>query len=276
MDALRAAQPETGPWLGLLALAFEECANPAWETVATATRLLPVRTAGTPLLAGATIPIDARLADAWVRRMLERAGESGPEATSLRAAAGNHSLDALEVLEAAVNADGERLSAIAGGIGVDGEAFAAVAGLTPLPLLQAMRRHFGPASDPHWSAGYCPVCGDWPLLAEQRGLERARRLRCGRCGDDWAQPGIRCPYCGVIGHSARAALVSEQDGEARKVETCLQCRGYLKSVSTLRAWAGDEIPLADLATIDLDLAALEREFTRPAPRRLDPAVRVTG
>jgi FdhE protein len=276
MDTLLAAQPETRPWLALLTLVFEECANPAWETVAAATRLLPVRTAGTPLLAGATIPIDARLADTWVRRVLERAGQTGAEAASLRAAAGTRSLDALEVLEAAVNADVERLGAIAGGIGVDPEAFAAVAGLTPLPLLQALRRHFGPASDPQWSAGYCPVCGDWPLLAEQRGLERARRLRCGRCGSDWAQPGIRCPYCGVIGHASRAALVSEQDGEARKVETCLQCRGYLKNVSTLRAWAGDEIPLADLATVDLDLAALEREFTRPATRRLDPAVRATG
>ena len=121
-----------------------------------------------------------------------------------------------------------------------------------------------------------PLCGGWPHLAEQRGLERTRRLRCARCGGDWAQPGVRCPYCGVVGHEARAALVSEQDGEARKVETCSACRGYLKSVSTLRAWAGDEVALIDLATVDLDLVALEREFERPEPRRLEPGVRVTG
>lgn len=276
MDTLLAAQPETGPWLALLTLALEECANPAWAVAAGATHLPPERKAGTPLLVGATILVDARLADAWVRRVLERAGRTGPEGTSLRAAAGNRSLDALAVLEAAVNADGERLHAMADSFGVDAEAFAAVVGLTPLPLLQALRRHFDPAIDPPWSEGYCPICGDWPLLAEQRGLERARRLRCGRCGSDWAQPGIRCPYCGVIGHAARSALISEQDGEARKVETCLQCRGYLKIVSTLRAWAGDEVPLADLATVDLDLVALEREFVRPAPTPLRPAVGVTG
>jgi FdhE protein len=108
------------------------------------------------------------------------------------------------------------------------------------------------------------------LLAEQRGLDRARRLRCGRCGGDWAQPGIRCPYCGVIGHQARAALVSEQDGEARRVETCLSCRGYLKAISTLRAWPGDEVALADLASIELDLVALDRDFTRPDPKPLEP------
>ena len=67
----------------------------------------------------------------------------------------------------------------------------------------------------------------------------------------------------MVGHEARAALVSEQDGEARKVETCSACRGYLKSVSTLRAWAADEVALTDLATVDLDLVALERAFERP-------------
>ena len=80
----------------------------------------------------------------------------------------------------------------------------------------------------------------------------------------------------MVGHEARAALVSEQDGEARKVETCSACRGYLKSVSTLRAWAGDEVALIDLATVDLDLVALERAFERPQPRRLEPGVQVVG
>ena len=45
---------------------------------------------------------------------------------------------------------------------------------------------------------------------------------------------------------------------------------------TLRAWAGDEVPLADLATVELDLAALEREYERPAPRRLEPGARVVA
>ena len=145
-----------------------------------------------------------------------------------------------------------------------------------MPLLHALRRRFGPGLDPRWHEGWCPFCGGWPHLAEQRGLERTRRLRCARCGGDWAQPGVRCPYCGVVGHEARAALVSEQDGEARKVETCSACRGYLKSVSTLHALAGDEVALTDLATVDLDLVALERAFERPEPRPLDPGVRVTG
>ena len=278
MDVLLASQPETASWLGVLSIVLEEAADgppgAPWDAVAVATTLQTERSPGTPLLAGAQIPIDGRLADHWVRRVLALAAEVGPEAIGLRAAAGPTAFDTLAFLEAAVNADGDRLDAIAISFNLDADALAAVAALAVMPLLQALRRRFGPAADPRWNEGCCPICGGWPHLAEQRGLERARRLRCARCGGDWAQAGIRCPYCDVVGHEARAALVSEQDGEARKVETCSSCRGYLKSISTLRAWAGDEVALADLATVDLDLVALERHFERPQPRRLQPPARL--
>ncbi|MCA9863970.1 MAG: formate dehydrogenase accessory protein FdhE, partial [Thermomicrobiales bacterium] len=143
---------------------------------------------------------------------------------------------------------------------------AAVTDLAAAPLLQALRRRFAPVASAPWHEGCCPICGDWPRLAEIRGLERERHLRCARCGSDWQQPGVRCAFCDAAGQGTRATLVSEQDGEARKVETCTRCRGYLKVVSTLRAWPGDEVCLADLATIDLDLAALERNYERPEPR----------
>jgi FdhE protein len=297
IDTLLASQPETAPWLGVLSAVLEEAVQPAWDAVAASTVLadtqssivshqssaltthdsrLTTRSSSPPLLAGARIPIAAPLADRWVRRLLALAAEAGPEAIGLRAAANSVTLDARAFLEAAVNADGDRLEALARSLDIDPDALAAVAALAVMPFLHALRRRFGSGVDPRWHEGWCPLCGGWPHLAEQRGLERTRRLRCARCGGDWAQPGVRCPYCGVVGHEARAALVSEQDGEARKVETCSACRGYLKSVSTLRAWDGDEVALTDLATVDLDLVALERAFERPAPRRLDPGVRVTG
>ena len=274
IDLLLASQPEAATWLGTLSTVLEEAADPAWDAIAAAATLQMEHSPATPLLAGARIPVNARFADHWVRRLLVLAAEVGPEAIVLRAAASDNAFDALAFLEAAVNADGDRLDDVARSLNVDAEVLAAVAALAAMPLLQALRRRFGPAVDPRWDEGYCPICGGWPHLAEQRGLERVRRLRCARCGGDWAQPGIRCPYCGVIGHEARAALVSEQDGEARKVETCSACRGYLKSVSTLRPWAGDEVSLADLATVDLDLVALERDFERPEPRRLEPPARL--
>jgi FdhE protein len=303
IDILLGSQPETAPWLGVLSAVLEEATEPTWDAVAASTTLADAsreveqarsrggdsffstsrqhdfspRSPRPPLLAGARIPIDAPRADRWVRRMLALTAEAGPDAIGLGAAAGDVTLDARSFLEAAVNADGDRLEALARSLDVDPVALAAVAALAVMPLLHALRRRFGSleALDPRWDEGWCSLCGGWPHLAEQRGLERARRLRCARCGGDWAQPGVRCPYCGVVGHEARAALVSEQDGEARKIETCSACRGYLKSVSTLHAWADDEVALTDLATVDLDLVALERDYERPEPRRLDPGVQMT-
>ncbi len=276
IDTLGKEQPETKPWLAVLTAALEAATDPVWERAAAGTRLMPEREPGMPLLAGAQVPLGERDAARWVRRMFSLAGEAGTEGAPLRAAARASTLEALGLLEAAINVDEARLSMMAERLDVDPDALMAVAAVAAMPLLQALRRHFAPATDPSWSEGSCPICGGWPLLAEQRGLERVRRLRCGRCGGDWAQPGIRCPYCDATGHATRSALVPELDGVSRRVETCDQCLGYLKSMATLRAWDGDDVVLADLATIDLDLAALEREYLRPRPRLLTRSVRVIG
>lgn len=276
IDSLLAAQPETAPLLAVLTAVLEEVQGGQWESIAANTLLRPERSPGTPLLAGAVISLDERRLDAWARRVLDLAGGTSPEAASFAAAARSPRLDARALVQAALNADSDGLASIAATLDVAPDALAVAADLVAMPLMQALRRRFGPAVEAHWSAGWCPVCGGWPLLAELRGLDRARRLRCGHCGSDWAQPGIRCPYCDAIGAAYRAALVPEGNTESRKVETCTQCRGYLKSISTLRAWPGDEVCLADLATVDLDIVALERDFARPDPRALEPGVRVTG
>jgi FdhE protein len=274
INSLSQAQPEAGPWLAVLEAALAEAADPVWDAAAATATLHPERTPGMPLLAGADIPVDRHRVDRWVRRLLALAGEAASAAIPLRAAAHDDALDANAILEAAINGDGNRLEGIAQSFGLDPETLGAVAPLAVMPLLQALRRRFGSAVDPRWSEGVCPVCGGWPTLAEQRGLERARRLRCGRCSGDWAQPGIRCPFCDMTGHQHRSALVAADDRESRRVETCAACRGYLKNISTLRAWAGDEVVLADLATIELDLVAVEREYERPVARPLTPRARL--
>src|SRR4051812_19329734 len=101
MDLLLASQPETASWLAVLSSALEEADNPAWDGVAASTTLQAEHAPGTPILAGARIPIAASLADRWVRRVLVLAAEAGPEAVGLRAAAGDVALDPRALLEAA-------------------------------------------------------------------------------------------------------------------------------------------------------------------------------
>src|SRR5688500_14534626 len=116
IDSLLASQPETAPWLGVLSAVLEEAADgtpgASWDTIAASAALQAEHAPGTPLLAGARIPIDARLADRWVRRVLALAAEAGPEAVGLRAAADDDPsgapLDARAFLEAAVTAEARK------------------------------------------------------------------------------------------------------------------------------------------------------------------------
>jgi FdhE protein len=108
------------------------------------------------------------------------------------------------------------------------------------------------------------VCAAWPILAEVRGLEGERRLRCARCAGDWRTQWLACPYCGTDDHTRLASLVVEATADRRKIEACRECSGYVKTLTTLAAADAAALRLLDLSTVDLDVAALERGFTRPS------------
>ena len=274
LDLLARAQPESGPWLALATEAAREAGEPGWKQAADDTVLQPDQSSPAPILTGERVTLDRSFAEGWFRRLLAQAGNAGPAAAPLASAAKGGRLDAVALLEAAVNQDAPRLTEQAGALGVDADALSAVSQLATVPLLQACRQRFAAAVPGDWSEGCCPVCGAWPTVAESRGLARARHLRCARCGADWGAIAFRCPYCGNADHRQLGSLISETEGEARRVDTCDRCRGYVKTVATLRAWAADEVALADVATVDLDLAAIERDYFRPEASAVDLRLQV--
>jgi FdhE protein len=142
-------------------------------------------------------------------------------------------------------------------------ALASVTHLAALPLLRACAAGLQNQIPASWAHGYCPICAAWPALAERRGLDRSRRLRCGRCAAEWEIEWLLCVYCGERDHQRLGSLVPEGSGELVNVETCASCRGYLKSVAALQAIPPFNLLLEDLATIELDLVAMDRGYTRP-------------
>jgi FdhE protein len=260
------ARPEYRPWLALLAEAERALRDPLWaHGVSVRTDAASSRPASqAPRLDGAVIAVEARGADRFVRHLFQRAALAGGPA-SLRVAARDENLDALSVLEAAVCQDASGLEGWGRRLRVSAAVLSTMAGLAATPLLHACRRTWQEAGPPlGWTQGYCPVCGAWPTVAEAQGLERRRQLRCGRCGSDWPTMWLSCPYCGNGDHSALGSLTVGESGlETRKIETCLLCRGYLKILTTLQATPPEAIAFVDLATIELDVAALERGYARP-------------
>jgi FdhE protein len=230
----------------------------------------------TPLLHDARLTVDVAGTDQFVRRLFSVAGESGESAAALRAAAHDARLDAPALLEAAIRQDARCLDDRAAGLGVGPLVLRAVAAVAVTPLLNACRRAWNDGPPAGWRQGYCPVCGAWPTFAEARGLERSRQLRCARCGGDWRTDWLRCPYCDNADHARLAALVADTPLETRKVETCEACRGYVKSITTLRATPVHEVTLVDLDTVELDIAALERGYARPDEPACVMRTRVVG
>jgi FdhE protein len=261
VQALAREYPDWQPWLLVIEAVVREATESNWESYVPP-RAEP-QAADVPLLAGVTIAVDLGKVRRWQQRLLQTAARSGApkmsSLTSVEKTAGNTAA----LFEAALCEDGRGLKRLAGDLGVDADAFSAVSLLIPMPFLHACNRRSASLRTPGWTAGYCPTCGAWPTFAEVRGIERSRYSRCGRCGAEWQAHGLFCSYCGNTDHKELGSLVPENSGSARAIDTCNRCRGYLKTFTKLQGSAAPKIMLDDLASVDLDIAALEQGFKRP-------------
>jgi FdhE protein len=261
LDAAAQRHPDGRAWLTLLAETLRELDAPAWVTVMPQPD--PERPAAAPLLAGVTLAVDPTLVRRWVRRLLQQAAKVTTPSTAPLAAVDTRRFDPLPLHEAAVCLDEPRLADLAKANGTDPGALGALMQLATMPLLQACGRYLAQQVPIDWSYGYCPVCGAWPILAEVRGLERTHRWRCGRCGGDWGLALLRCPYCGEANHQRLGSITAEDDEAACAVDTCLTCRGYVKTRAVLQPTPPYAVVLEDLATVEWDIVALERGYRRP-------------
>jgi len=240
VDQVRSQNPESERWLGLVEAAFAESGSDgAWgDAVLTVMEERPVRA---PILHQSQIAVRRRVLHRWVREILDLASADG-------------SLEPVELLEAALCQDDSRLEA---------PELRVIAQMAALPLLQTCGRALHDQVPASWREGYCPVCGAWPTLAEFRGLERKRWLRCGRCATGWEVAWLRCPFCDETQHANLGYLAPEEGETTRKVEVCDSCKGYVKAEPTVKHLAPWEIVLDDLATVPLEVAALDRGYHRP-------------
>jgi len=253
--------PDGRAWLTLLAETLRELKAPAWTAIVPQPE--PERPVAAPLLAGVTLAVDPNMVRRWVRRLLQQAGKVVSPNTAPLATIDTRHFDPLPLLEAAICLDDPRLVDLAQADGADPGALGALMQLATMPLLQACGRSLARQVPIDWSSGYCPVCGAWPTLAEVRGLERTHRWRCGRCGGDWGLALLRCPYCGEASHQRLGSLTTENNDATCIVDTCLTCKGYIKTRAVLQPTPPYAVVLEDLSTVDWDIVALERGYRRP-------------
>lgn len=247
-------------WIDVLGVAVES----SWEQSAAALTHGSV-THGAPLLHEQTLPLDARAARDLLRRLAATAARADvPGAAQLHDSVTHESrLDALALLESAIMFDQARRESVAADLRAPLPLLATLADLAVLPLLLACgRRATTLMPNIPWRHGFCPLCAAWPTLAELRGLERERWLRCGRCGAGWRFRHQCCVFCGNTAHETLGYLAPEADRESRRAVTCGQCRSYVKTFTTIAPLTPPEIVMRDLTSLELDMAALEAGFGR--------------
>lgn len=117
-----------------------------------------------------------------------------------------------------------------------------------------------------WDRGYCPCCGSWPAFIEA--MEGARLLRCSYCAATWRLTSRRCVYCGNQDHRFIAAA-PDTARLNRRMDLCGSCGNYTKVIDVASLTPFPLIAIEDLATMDLDQGAMNRNYRRPDLLDLD-------
>lgn len=253
-------RPEWGPWLAVVAEALRDADAPGWDAIVPARPDLTRQTA--PLLAGSVVTVDTRAVRRLLERLIRVASNSGTSAMAALRSVLNADLDVLTWFRASLCQDHETTRNTASSCGVDAGALQAVVALVSVPFLLACNRQWAPSISPAHLEGYCPVCGTWPAFAEARGIERRRFFRCGRCGSEWHARPLRCPYCGIDDHHALVSLVPDGGGLNAVIDGCRSCLCYVKTFTRLQGCAPDMVFLDDLASVHLDVAAIQHGYVR--------------
>lgn len=271
-DVIRRQRPEWSPWLAVIEAMARDIGAPEWELAVPGVE--PRHDCPAPLLAGAAVTVPIPAAERLRRRLVRTAAASrAPKLAAISRALGGR--DVVALFAASLRQDQDDAANVAAESGVDAEAFGAVAALLAVPFLHACRRQWAARLPESWVEGWCPVCGSWPAFTEVRGIERTRHHRCGRCGSEWHARLLHCPYCATADHESLATLAPEASSNA-SIEACRRCRGYVKTFTRLQRCPPESVLFEDMTTVDLDVAAIEHGFARPAGAGFDLRPSITG
>jgi FdhE protein len=264
LDSLKRQRPEWAPWLAVVEEIVREAESTHWDpAVPPMTEMSETsqQRVAVPLLAGASIAVPPRVVRRLLDRIIRRAAASGlDEMAGLRPAI--EAEDAVRLFAASLDQDADCVQQRASTLAVDAPVMQAVVALLAVPFLQACYRQWSHRVAESWDRGYCPLCGSWPAFAEVRGIERRRYFRC-RCGSEWYARALVCAFCGLSDHHKLTSLVPAKSEVHAVIDACNGCGGYVKTFTRLQGCAPGAVMVEDLASADLDMAAIEHGYVRP-------------
>jgi FdhE protein len=134
--------------------------------------------------------------------------------------------------------------------------------ITEAVLARAMQQPAPAARDAH----RCPACGSPPSVARLRRADGRRLVTCGLCGSEWEAVRTACACCGTQ-DQALLGVLRLGEADARWLDTCEGCLGYIKTVDERRLSEGDAVlaVVEESATLHLDLLAEREGYVRRVP-----------
>jgi FdhE protein len=226
---------------------------------------------GIPALYGEPIPLPLNMLTLTAREFCDRlaTGGAGESAEAVAHALASHTLDAAGLLSAVFGRDQQRVRMLAAQHALVPDLVWLVAEMALAPFVHLLQKRILDSSadaDPvtvackTWDRGFCPVCGSWPAVIEA--VAGAHVLRCSFCAAGWQLSSYRCLYCANDGDLFITAAPNPEE-PGRRVQACGNCGAYVK---VLELAAPTQFPMAaieDLASMDLDVAAIEHKYVRP-------------
>jgi FdhE protein len=229
------------------------------------------------VLSGEPIPLPATLLKPALLKFCSElaAGGAGDVATHIGSAIESGRLDAGSLLTASLARDQEAIRTGATHMGLAPDLAWLVAELAVGPVAHALQRTLfatpqagasGESAGPlaaalaAWNQGYCPACGSWPALAEV--VDGHRLLRCAFCAGTWERTIYACVYCDEQGEAFVTAAPDPERTDHR-TELCSSCGAYLKTIDTTAISPFPLVAIADMETMDLDVAAMDHHYGRP-------------
>ena len=236
---------------------------------------------GVPVLSGEPIPLPVGLLKPAIVRFCDElaAGGAGEVATRIGAAIESGRVDAGSLLTASLARDQEAIRTGATHLGLAPDLAWLIAELAVGPVAHALQRTLfaTTGSEPlaaalaAWNRGYCPACGGWPALAEI--VAGHRFLRCAFCAATWERTIYACVYCDEQGEAFVTAAPNEERTD-RRTELCSSCGAYLKTADVAEISPFPLVAIADMETMDLDVAAMDHHYGRPPLREFKTGSRL--
>jgi FdhE protein len=224
---------------------------------------------GVPILHGEPIPLPSNVLQLMAREFCDHLAEggAGTAASLVGRAFDSHTIDSAAAISACFGRDERRVRFMATQHGLSPDIVWLVSELAVAPFAHLLQRRVFdgdvarvPNRLREWDRGFCPACGSWPAIIE--GLAAGHVLRCSFCAAGWELSSYRCLYCGNDQDSfVTAAPNPEQPG--RRVQLCGACGGYEKVIELSEPTEFPLVAIEDLASMDLDMLAIERKYMRP-------------